>query len=253
MKRIYWIGMVCLLCLVWGLPALAQDAPPPDDTETELEEPERCPMGFEPEEVDLAYFIGVGEVRFKQGDYVGAINSYTCALLLDPEYIPAMNSRGFAYYVQGNDDLALTDFNAVLLLDEANVRAYANRGVLYTRQGRFGLALSDFDLALAIAPDFAIGYNNRAVVHAIEGNYDLALADVEQAIAFAPDYPQPHATLGMIYSAMAVQSYAKYEDLSDAEFPRLPAGTADNVIVALDNSLETGGYFVWLAVQSPAR
>jgi len=233
---------------------MAQDTPLPEETEVpDIEEPERCPIGFDPEDIDLAYYIGIGNVRFEQGNYISAITAYTCALILDPEYIPALNSRGFAYYIQGTDELALNDFSAVLALDEANVQAYTNRGVLYTRQGRFGLALSDFDLALAIAPDFAVAYNNRAVVHAIEGSYDLALEDLEQAIAFAPDYPQPHATRGMIYSAMAVESYLQYEDLSTAEFPRLPAGTPDNVIIALDNSLETGAFVVWLPAQSPAR
>ena len=240
MKRLYWIGLV-LMCLVWVFPALAQDTPSPEETEVpEIEEPERCEMGFDPEDIDLAYFVGIGNVRFEQGNYSAAINAYTCALILDPEYIPALNSRGFAHYIQSSDELALEDFSAVLALDEANVQAYTNRGVLYTRQGRFGLALSDFDLALAIAPDFAVAYNNRAVVHAIEGNYDLALADVAQAVSFAPDYPQPHATRGMIYSAMAVESYAQYESLSEAEFPRLPAGTADNVIIGRIPSFACG-------------
>lgn len=252
MKRLFYTVVVCTLCVLAGIPVMAQDAPPPEET-AEPDEPERCAVGFEPEDVDLAFYVGIGDVAFERGDYAGAINAYRCALLLDPEYTPAMNARGFAHYVQGNDELALADFNAVLEIDEANVLAYANRAVVYTRQGRFGLALGDFDVAIALAPDFAIGYNNRAVVHAIEGNYDLALDDVAQAIAFAPDYAQPYATQGMIYSAMAVRSYAQYKDLSDAEFPRLPAGTPDNVIIALDNSLETGGYFVWLAVQSPAR
>lgn len=251
MKRITWTGLICIFCLLWGFPTLAQDTPPPD--ETVPDEPERCSVAFEPEDVDLAYFIGVGDVGFKQGNYGAAINSYSCALILDADYIPAMNARGYAYFVQGNDEASLVDYHRVLELDETNVLAYTNRGVLYTRQGRFGLALSDFDLALALAPDLAVAYNNRAVIHAIEGNYDLALDDVGQAIAFAPDYAQPYATQGMIYSALALQSYARYEAISEDEFPRLPAGTPDNVIIALDNSLESGGYFVWLAVQSPAR
>ncbi len=252
MKRITLTLVISIVCLGWMIPTFSQDTALPEETQ-EPDQPDRCPIGFEPEDVDLAFYVGVGDVRFEQGNYSSAITMYTCALILDPDYLPAMNARGFAYYIQGSDDLALADFNRVLELDELNVTAYSNRGVLYTRQGRFSLALSDFDLALAFAPDFAVAYNNRAVIHAIEGSYDLALGDVEQAIALAPEYAQPYATQGMIYSAMSVRSYARYKDLSEAEIPRLPAGTPDNVIIALDNSLETGGYFVWLAVQSPAR
>jgi len=250
-KRLQWIGIVCGLCLLWGIPTLAQDTQTPDDTLPE--EPERCTLAFEPEDVDLAYYVGRGDVRFRQGNLAPAIEAYTCALILDPDYIPAINARGYAYFAQGNDEAALIDFNRVLELDEANVLAYTNRGVLYTKQGRFGLAFTDFDVAIALAPDLAVAYNNRAVLHAIEHNYDLAMGDVQQAITLAPDYAQPHATLGMIYSALAVQSYATYKDIRGGDNPRLPSGTPDNVIIALNDSLETGSYFVWIAVQSPAR
>lgn len=252
MRHLKKFEVLLFLCLMCGIPTLAQDTGTPEET-PEPEAPERCEIAFEPEDIDLAYYVGVGDVGFEQGNYSSAINAYSCALILDEQYIPALNARGYAYFVQGNDESALSDFNRVIELDEANVLAYTNRGVVYTRQGRFGLAFSDFDLALAFAPDLAVAYNNRAVVHAIEGNYDLAIADVQQAIAFAPEFAQPHATLGMIYSAMAVQSYERYKEIRGGLNPRLPAGTPDNVIIALNDSLETSGYFVWLAVQSPAR
>lgn len=248
MKHLRFYGLIAFLCLLWLIPAVAQDTPSAEATE----EPERCDIVFPAGDVDLAYYVGQGDVRFELGDYTAAINAYACALLLDKAYTPALNARGYAYLIQGNDEAALADFNAILELDEANVQAYTNRGVLYTRQGRFALALSDFDLAIALAPDFAVAYNDRAVIHAAEANYDLALADVQQAIALDPNYAEPHATLGMIYSAMAVESYGQYTSIK-GENSRLPAGTADNVIIALNDSRDTGSYFVWLAVQSPAR
>lgn len=251
MKHLRLYGLMCILCLLWAMPMLTQDTPSPEETETPEIAPERCDILFAPDDVDLAYYVGQGDVRFAQGNYTSAINAYTCALIIDPQFILALNARGYAHLVQGNDEAALADFDAILAVDEINVLALTNRAVLYTRQGRFGLALSDFDLAIALAPDLAVAYNNRAVIHAAEANYDLAIADVQQAIALDPVYPEPHATLGMIYSALAVNSYAQFTSLK-GENSLLPAGTADNVIIALNDSRETGSYFVWLAVQTPA-
>jgi tetratricopeptide (TPR) repeat protein len=203
-------------------------------------------------DVGHPFMVGAGDGFFEQKNYTMAVELYTCAIQADPTFAAAYINRGYAYTVQGSYDLALADFNAALELDETNIRAYNNRGVLYTRQGRFGLALTDFDLALALNPDYAVAYNNRGTVHAAEGNYDLAIADIEQAMTLDPDFAQPHAVMGMIYSALANQSYQTYRDIVGDEERRLPAGDADVVLVALDQSRETGAFSVWLPMLLPA-
>ena len=233
--------------LFWLLASTALLLSPVLHAQTQITCEDIAPAG-----VDPAYYIGLGDAYFGQRDYTNAIIAYTCALEADPEYTPAYVNRGFAYAAQGDETGALADYNRALELDEAATAAYANRGILYTTQGNFSLALLDFDLAIALNPDDAVSYNNRAVVHAAEGNYDLALADVQQAIALDRAYAAPHATLGAIYSAMAVSSYADYLNIA-GENSRVPIGDPDTAINQIADSVQGGNFAVWLPLQTPAR
>ncbi len=244
MKRLFVLTFCALALLSAALLAGAQESATPtcDELAGSFANP------------NAPYFVGQGEAYLTQGNYALAIAAYGCALELEPEYTPAYANRGYAYFVQGNAGAALDDYNRALELDETFVPAYNNRGLLYVGQGRFGLALSDFDLATAFAPENPVPYNNRAIVHAIEGNYELALADLETAIALDPTFAAPHATLGVVYSAMSVRSYATYRDLAGVgQTGRLPAGDPDTVLLALQDSRATGNFSTWLPLLTPAR
>jgi tetratricopeptide (TPR) repeat protein len=205
-----------------------------------------------PPDVDATYYVGQGNAYFSQGNYALAVIAYTCGIDANPDYAPAYVSRGYAYAAQRDDPSALADYNRALELDESLVSAYNNRGMLYTSQGNFGLAITDFTLALALDPQYAIAYHNRAVVHAAEGNYDLAIADLQQAITLDPDSPAPHAALGAVYLAMAAASYQDYRDLAGAN-AAIPNGSANAMLTAVDDSIETGNFSAWLAFLTPAQ
>lgn len=238
MKRTRLLLLV-LVVLLAGI-ALAQD-----DNELNCEE-------LQPGTEGLSFYVGLGNAYYDQGNFVTAVQVYSCALQVDANYAPAYVSRGFALAAQGNQGAALDDYNRAIELDDRSIAAYNNRGILYTAQGRFGLALNDFDLALALNPDYAIAYNNRGIVHAAEGNYALAIADFEQAIALDADYAVPHASLGLVYSALAVESYANYRSIA-GQGARLPAGAADDVINSLTVERETGTFNTWLPLQTASR
>jgi tetratricopeptide (TPR) repeat protein len=234
-KRILIIAL-CLGLLLTGLTSA--------QTEIECE-------AITPPTDSLAYYVGLGNGYYAQGNFNTAIIVYSCALEVDANYAPAYVSRGFAYAALGNLAAALDDYNTALELDANLLAAYSNRGILYTVQGRFGLALNDFDLVIALDASNAFAYNNRGVVHAAEGDYELAIADLQQAITLDPNYPAPHAALGVVYSAMAVASYAHYRELSGTQ--RLPSGDADIVIQSLAIERETGTFNTWLALQTPSQ
>ncbi len=207
---------------------------------------------IEPETDDLAYYVGLGNGYYSQGNFNTAIIVYSCALEVDASYAPALVARGFSYAALGNQGNALEDYNQAVALDENLISAYINRGILYTQQGRFGLALGDFDLVIALEPDNARAYNNRGVVYAAEGDYDFAIEDFEMAISLDEDYPAPYASLGVVYSALAVQQYAEYRERA-GDGSRLPAGDADIVIESLALERETGTFNTWLALQTASQ
>lgn len=207
---------------------------------------------IQPPADDLAYYVGLGNGYYAQGNFNTAIIVYSCALEVDPGYAAAYVSRGFAYAALGNQASALADYNQALELNPDLLSGYINRGILYTTQGRFGLALTDFELVIALDPENAVAYNNRGVVHAAEGDYELAIADFQMAIELDSEYAAPHAALGVVYSAMAVESYAHYREIA-GESARLPSGDADLVIQGLAIERETGTFNTWLALQTPSQ
>lgn len=235
MKRLILLAlMTCVLATV----SLAQ-------TELTCEE-------IEPTTDDLAYYVGLGNAYYQQGNFNQAIIVYSCALSVDVSYAPALVARGFSYSALGNQANALDDYNQAIELNDNLISGYINRGILYTQQGRFGLALTDFDLVISLEPDNALAYNNRGVVYAAEGDYDLAIADFEMAISLDATYAAPYASLGVVYSALAVEQYENYRAIV-GEGARLPAGDADIVIDSLALERETGTFNTWLALQTASQ
>lgn len=202
-----------------------------------------------PEGAPASYFVGLGDAYFAQANHTLTIVAYTCAIDLDAAYAPAFVHRGYAYAVQGAILQAMDDYNRALALDETLLSAYNNRGMLYVLQGNFGLALTDFELAAALDPNFAAAIHNRGLVHAIEGRYDAAIADFQQALVLDPAFAAPYASLGAVYSALALQSYQQYQ----ATGKRLPGGQPDDILNAIDSSLETGDFSIWTAFLTPAQ
>lgn len=207
-------------------------------------------LDLAPANASAEYFIGLGNAYLDQGSYALSITAYTCAVEGFPDYAPAYMSRGLAYAVQRNEVAAANDYNHALELDANLIAAYNNRGMLYFGQGNFGLAIADFTLAVTLDPAYAPGYHNRALVHAAEQNYELAVADLQQAIALDPAYPAPYASLGAVYSAMALASYEQYTSLAG---PRLPNGTSGTIIDALAADRAGGTFSSWLAFLTPAQ
>jgi tetratricopeptide (TPR) repeat protein len=198
------------------------------------------------------YYIGLADVAFERGDFAEAVQVYSCAIRLQPDYAPNYVRRGFAYATLLVNDRAMADYNDALELDEALTSAYNNRGTLYTRMGNFGLAINDFTLAISLDPNDPIAYNNRGIVHAIEGNYDLAIDDFDQALTVAPEYTRTYASLAAVYSALAAYNYQRYMEIA-GENGRLPAGRPDEVLIAIDDSLRNGDFTVWLSLLAPAN
>jgi len=204
-------------------------------------------------EASPEYFVGIGNAYYAASSYARAVTAYTCALDLDPAYVPAFVERGYAFAAQFDFERALADYNRALELDEIYVQAYNNRGLMYTYQGNFGLAIGDFTLAVTLDPTYAEGYHNRGVVHAIEGNFDLAIADFEQAIALRDDYADPYAALAAVYSALAMQSYGDYYEIVGRTTAPLPAGSPSTVLRDVNTALTTEDFSVWLRLLTPAR
>lgn len=240
--------LLVLMALVGGTVAQTPTFPPPEITA----EPAECDAGAT-REGNIGYFIGLGDSYFSQKDYTLAAEAYTCAVILNPNYLPAYVNRGIAYAVQRNDELALADYNTALEINADVVSAYNNRGILYLSLGRFEQAINDFSQVIALAPENPVAYQNRAVVHAAEGNYDLALADLDTALGLDPNYAEAYATQGAVYMAMSIQSYATHRELINSPVTPRGARHPNDMLRNLQTAREIDAFTSWLPLLTTIR
>jgi tetratricopeptide (TPR) repeat protein len=111
-----------------------------------------------------------GLFSFNNGDYADAIEDFTNAIHLNPDYVLAYNKRAWAYDKTGEADKAIADWEAVLRIDPThnattmayfsrvierdtdNINAYYKRGCAYSNMSKYDRAIADFKAALKLDP-----------------------------------------------------------------------------------------------------
>ena len=139
--------------------------------------------------------ISVEEVfniaRSKQAanDYVGAINEYSKAIRIKPDYTFAYNNRGFLKFKLKDFTGAINDYSKVIKIDPGYATAYYNRASAKKNIKDYYGALSDYNSALKIRPDYAIAYNNRGNIKYNLKDFKGAINDYTKAIKFKAKGP----------------------------------------------------------------
>jgi len=141
-------------------------------------------------------FFDKGSLYAGQKKDNSAIEAYTKAIELNPEFVEAYTARGTMYVRTGKHERALSDFNKALLVDRNNVSAYNNRGMLFFRQGNYGPAVEDLSKAITISPNTVTYYLNRAAIYTAQKQHEKALADYTIAIGIEPSNADAYAGRG---------------------------------------------------------
>ena len=93
--------------------------------------------------------------------YKAAIEDYTQAITLDPEFFFAYNNRGNAKHALGRYKAAVEDYTQAIALNPEYVSAYDNRGNTKYALGRYKAAIEDYTQAITLDPKYISAYNNR--------------------------------------------------------------------------------------------
>jgi tetratricopeptide (TPR) repeat protein len=99
----------------------------------------------------------------------------------------AYYNRGNANSRQGHYDLAINNYTKAIELDPNYIDAYLNRGNAYFEKGRIRLAIADFDQAIELSPRYASAYNNRGMAYYSQGVKNQAIADIKKALELGLD------------------------------------------------------------------
>ncbi|EKO34145.1 tetratricopeptide repeat protein [Leptospira santarosai str. CBC379] len=106
-----------------------------------------------------------GNSKFKNGDYLEAIEFYSRDLDVNPDNPASLNNRGLAKSKSGNETGAISDYNRAIEKREHYAIASNNRGFAKMKVSNFQNAIEDFSLAIRLKPTYANAFNNRAMAN----------------------------------------------------------------------------------------
>jgi len=165
--------------------------------------------------------FNIAQVHAQIGPYEVAVDYFTQAMEMDPNYSEYYNDRGGVYLKMGRFEDAERDFLRAIELSPPYAEVWTNLGQCLRATGRMGesvhaysrsldldpdsalalvgradaqleldrpeLALADYDRSLKLEPDQALVLASRAIVHYGAGRVADAVADLDAAVALAPD------------------------------------------------------------------
>ena len=140
-----------------------------------------------------------GDQRLFARKYNEAIEEYSRAIELKPDYAPIYSIRGYVHRIKGDFESAIKDYNKLIELRPDNADAYCDRGIAYSKKGEFARAIQDFNKAIQLKPDLADTYNGRGLTYHQMNEVDLAIEDYNTAIRLRPDFAKAYNNRALAY------------------------------------------------------
>jgi tetratricopeptide (TPR) repeat protein len=145
-----------------------------------------------------------------------ALDDYSAAIKADPKSSLAFLGRGVLLAAHKRAyDRAIEDFDKVLVIEPDNVDALVSRGDAFAQLGDLGRAMADLNRAVTLAPDKPTVLVTRGQVESRRGNLAGAARDYEAALKHDPRYAAAMINLAAI-RLMQGQSGAAVELLDQA-------------------------------------
>ncbi len=140
----------------------------------------RRALEFEPDAVTAIAQRAVAQRM--AGDLQGAIDSFTQAIRLFPDFGEARLRRGIVWYRLGENRLARADFERATE-HIADGRAQFWAGVTYAADGDYRTAIRLYTDAIRANPSYKPAFNNRGLAYMRRGIYDRAANDFDQLVS----------------------------------------------------------------------
>ena len=177
-------------------------------------------IALNPNYADTYYNRGNEYYHLKE--YEAAIKDYNQAIALDPKNAKMYFNRGVVQYEVKNYEAAIKDYNQAITLDPKNARMYLNRGAVYYEINNYKEAIRDYNQVVYLDEKYKQIYRNRGAVHYEMSNYEAAIKDYSQAIIFEPTNAEMYKLRASSYALSGNLTAAQVDarracDLGDCE------------------------------------
>ena len=148
----------------------------------------------------------------QRGQLDAALQSYTRALDLNPDFAEAHCNLGATFADLGQLDAAVQCYRRALAINPDFAEAHGNLGSALRGLGQLQEAAASYALALAAKPDFADAYYNLAITLKDLGQLEAAVHNYRCALGLRPQSSEWHSSLGTVLKELgrleeAVLSY----------------------------------------------
>ena len=133
-----------------------------------------------------ACFNTLGAAMQSLGRHGDAIEQYSTALHLKPDYADALDNRALALQVLSRHTDALADFDRSARLRPLDAEVWLNRGLSLTALRRLDEALESFDRAIQINPEHAKAHFERGNVYGARKRFEAAREAYDAALRLDP-------------------------------------------------------------------
>jgi tetratricopeptide (TPR) repeat protein len=124
--------------------------------------------------------------------------------------VAVFNARGNARLGNRDFDRAIEDYSEAIRLDPNFAVAFNNRGVGYQRKNQYDRAIENYDEAIRLNPQYVLAFINRSNAHRSKARFDPAIADAGQAIALNPDLASAYFARAIAYQNKAQWDFEAY-------------------------------------------
>jgi tetratricopeptide (TPR) repeat protein len=210
---VFLVTTIVLLGACGGASRSSSPATSAQDTTIHVDEVPARPQG----ETAITY-KDQGDEHMRQGDYTQAIDAYSQAIELDPQYVSAYFGRGNAYNAQENYKAARADYERAIEIDPDYEAALNNLAYLYADALETNLVEAT-DLAQRAlelegdGPSRGLYLDTLGWVLYKRGMFDEASEALEEAIELEPDHPEVVAHWQATLAAL--EDLIDYEELGD--------------------------------------
>jgi tetratricopeptide (TPR) repeat protein len=206
------------------------------------------------QEADIAELLNAGDIYYRGGDCLTAIQAYNMVLERDPNNVEAHLGKGRALACEGAVASAAEEFRQVIGKAPDNMSGYVMLAQMYWRQyqnspgemaGRLDDALAILQDAERIDGQYPPLYNMRGLVQLERGDLEAARSSFERAIELARTQEAP----GLEQSQYHIHAGAVYRNMGQLE----QALTSFRRAVALNPSNAIARNYVGWTLQQLGR
>ena len=139
-------------------------------------------------QLNIDYYMRVGETRIQIGNYVGAIESFNIVIRFKPHLPEPYYYRGLAKHQLEDFRGAIKDYDKAVEIKPFYPEAYMYRGLAYLQINDFAKSITDYNRAVELNPRDANIYNNRGIAKISMKDIDGAIADYTKALEINPKF-----------------------------------------------------------------